>query len=749
MDISSEVENVDNRIDVLSDARAIRFIRSLQLLFLLSCALLVLETVWVQADGQSYANHLLYMNVTVGSVSFALVIVTGIIVYKDVLSLSKSKVVIPQRVNLFFRLAIVDYVLRLLMLFFFMASVVYLLLDQCAWIYSSVEVLDFCKWSLFNASVANQFLILFSLLPKETIESTLKSLRLYEYVVVQRNVRIRQGAELPGVAYATVFILFFFPTEICLLLSLFASTGVIGGTWCSSSNLIVCLEAIHSNTCDPWYTGCSASKGYGKQTLSIAGSAITVFNMLLYILGVYITNKKLLYLPYKEYKSIHMQLGYQILSRLSFTLLAILNFILLALVGYDNCPASFTTAVGFAPLTFALTMCVVMSLWMQTPIKSLVSHDGSGKIDWGPLHDSHALKNTCSYPCILKGFIFSYIVYDIEELPEEEHVFCVETFLEEYCMTDHVVIWNKKIDSKCLFAWNESSGQIIMAFRGTASGRNVVSDLKFWREVHPPKRGNYFLGTCPLVHAGFREFFYDSGIKTKCFDIINRLLHSDQKKTKRWDIFVCGHSLGGAAAKLAAYETSVWIESHHPHVKYTLKCYCYGSPRAGNRAFVKSYNQQCPDTWNMMHLGDIVTKGGFYGIYQREGRSLFLSNSGNILEPSYIERVTLRGIKASIQRHLMPSYGCSIVGMVKHDTWDSPGLQRIYFAITNSQAYRDISIKFSSLPKLTASAVSDETQDLDLATGLSVEFVHRTHTVETTPPGRIYRFLKVALHQYF
>ncbi len=726
MEISTG-ENVGNRIDILSDAKALRFIRSLQLFFLVSCALLVLEIIWVQAEGQSYASHLLYMNLIIGSLSLTVMIVTGIVVYKDGMPLHRSaNVVVPKRVLVFFRLAFVDYLLRFLMLLFFMASVIFLMIDECGWIYSSVEVLDFCRWSLFNASVANQFLNLLSLLPKETIESALKHLALYNYVVVERKIHIKQGAELPGVAYAVVFFTFFTPTEICLVFSLFASTDVLGGIWCSPSNLPVCLAEMNTATCDPWYDGCSQKTGHGSQTLSIAGTAITMFNMLLYILGIYITNKSLLYLPYKTYKSIHMQLGYQILSRLSFSVLAILNYMLLAIVGYGNCPAAFITSVGFAPLTFSLTMCVVMSLWMQTPIKCPVSYDG-GQIDWGPLHDDgHAVWNTCSYHHILKGFIFSYIVYDIEELPEEDHVFCVEAFLEEYCMKDHAVIWNKKIDSKCLLAWNEASGHIIMAFRGTASGRNVLSDVKVWREVHPPKRGSFFLGTCPLVHAGFREFFYDSGIKTTCFDILHKLLSNN--KAKRWEIFACGHSLGGAAAKLAAYETSAWIESNHPHVKYDLKCYCYGSPRVGNRAFVKSYNQQCPDTWNMMHLDDVVTRGGFYGIYQREGRSLFLSQSGNILEPSYIERVTLRGIKASIQRHLMPSYGCSIVGMVKHEEWDSTDLQRILFAITNSKAYREVSLKFSFLPTLTESAVSGQAYDVDLATGLSSELVNRTHT---------------------
>ena len=755
MDMLMDVQTnhvVKNRIEVVSDATALRFIRSLQFFFVLAFALLVVESVWVQAgsDDADHGTNLLYLNLSIGIVSYVVVGIAGYVAYKDVMVLCSSKVVVPKQVSTFFKLSVVDFLLRLVMLFLFMGLDIYLLVEECAWVYSSAEILAFMKWSLFNASVSNQFLIILSMLPRQTIESALCTLKLHDYLVNKRNVRITRGSDLPRSAYACVFFSFFSVTEICLLISLLASTGAIGGTWCSQSNIEYCLSAMNTTSCNPWAAGCSSKKGYGRQTMSIAGSVITVFNMLLYIAGIYYTNKNLLPLPYKEYKALHLQVGYQILTRMSFTVLAILNYIMFVLVGYASCPVSFVTTVGFAPLAFALTICISMSLWMQTPRICSVA-DADDQIYWGPSAE-HVESVTCSYPHILKGFIFSYIVYDIEELPEEERMFCVEEYLEEYKLSNHVVIWNKKIDSKCLMAWNEKTGDILMAFRGTASGRNVLSDLKIWRENHPPVRGNYFLGTRPLVHAGFREFFYDSGTKKSCFDIIKGLLDSGENDARQWRIFTCGHSLGAAASKLAAYETSSWLDSHYPNVKYSLKCYCYGSPRVGNSAFVKSYNQQCPDTWNIMHLDDIVTRGGkFISMYKREGRSLFLADSGNILKPSYIERVTLRGIKASIQQHLMPSYGCSIIDMVKHEDWDSPVLQRIHFAITNSRAYRDISIKFSLRLTITASAISDLSHDVDLATGLSSDLVNRKRlpSVQKTPPGRVFVSVKSALHNFF
>lgn len=721
-----------NRIDNLSDTTALRYIRSLQAVFVISFAFLVLETVWVHVgfhDSNPRLN-LLVMNLVIGGISLVVIAVYGSIAFKNI-RVNSTKGVIPKRVQRVFVLALVDVGCFLTMLILFIALDIYLIARVCAWIYSSVEILSFVKWSMFNAIVSNQFLHVLSLLPKKTLESMLQWIRCLGFLR-QRTVHVTDGIDLPNKIYAIVFFGFFTATEVCILFSVLASVGVIGGTWCSPANERQCLLELNSTSCNPWAEGCSITSGYGKQTLSIAAAAITVFNMTLYMVSVYWANRQLMPLPYKEYKSIHVQLGYQILTRLSITCLAILNFILIWLIQHSSCQVGFITSVGFAPLILALTAILSISLWMQTPeiVNPRAAHCTGRNILWQSVYDDeddNSISNTCSFEDIMKGFIFSYMVYDIDELPEDEAAFVVDEFLQEYQMSHHVVIWNKKIDSKCLLAWNVELGKIVMAFRGTASGRNVWTDLKLWREPHPPFRGSYWLGTQPMVHAGFNEFFYGSEMNAQCFDILEQVL-AVTSGAKHWELFVCGHSLGGAAAKLAAYETSSWLEERRPSISFNVKCYCFGCPRVGNSAFAKAYNEQCPNTWNIMHLDDVVTRGGkLLYMYKREGRSLFLTEIGSIVEPSYIEKITLRGIKTSIPRHLMPSYGCSIVTMVKQEDWNSPMLQRIYFAITSAKPYRSISKKFSNRPEVTFSALSDLNHDIDLATGISTDLIHRSH----------------------
>lgn len=47
-----------------------------------------------------------------------------------------------------------------------------------------------------------------------------------------------------------------------------------------------------------------------------------------------------------------------------------------------------------------------------------------------------------------------------------------------------------------------------------------------------------------------------------------------------------GHSLGGALATLAAYDMACLPEVRQ--AKLVLKCFAFGSPRTGNRAFAKA-----------------------------------------------------------------------------------------------------------------------------------------------------------------
>lgn len=64
-----------------------------------------------------------------------------------------------------------------------------------------------------------------------------------------------------------------------------------------------------------------------------------------------------------------------------------------------------------------------------------------------------------------------------------------------------------------------------------------------------------------------------------------------------WQVYVTGHSLGGALATLMSILLAQSVASGRRSLRVTM--YNYGSPRVGNNAFVQQYNQLVPDSFRV------------------------------------------------------------------------------------------------------------------------------------------------------
>lgn len=62
---------------------------------------------------------------------------------------------------------------------------------------------------------------------------------------------------------------------------------------------------------------------------------------------------------------------------------------------------------------------------------------------------------------------------ETDEMPD------MEPALALYELSSYEMIWEKKVDTKCLIAWG--SGTVVVAFRGTASAVNLFADLEVRR----------------------------------------------------------------------------------------------------------------------------------------------------------------------------------------------------------------------------------------------------------------------------
>ena len=164
--------------------------------------------------------------------------------------------------------------------------------------------------------------------------------------------------------------------------------------------------------------------------------------------------------------------------------------------------------------------------------------------------------------------------------------------------------------AQCHIAWDED--EIILAFRGTEP--DEFSDIKADLNALPDRANNGH----GWVHNGFQEEV------NKVWDEVMKVLDKELKNRK---LFICGHSLGGAMATIATSRLADKVTC----------LYTYGSPRAGTRSFVKSFNTP---HYRHVNNNDIVPKVPFAFLgYRHHGTLRYINFYGNIRKMSYWQRV--------------------------------------------------------------------------------------------------------------
>ncbi|CAL5222891.1 g5320 [Coccomyxa viridis] len=140
----------------------------------------------------------------------------------------------------------------------------------------------------------------------------------------------------------------------------------------------------------------------------------------------------------------------------------------------------------------------------------------------------------------------------------------------------------KRTETTCALGW-VPSGTLVIAWRGTANFRNVLTDIKFFSrkvdflpDVFPGAKG----------HSGFLEQLSsvtDPEAATSEYNLVENIHRlTDGRQPTR--VLCCGHSLGAAVAVLSA----MWATVNYPDAD--VRCIGFASPRVGNKAFCKSAN---------------------------------------------------------------------------------------------------------------------------------------------------------------
>lgn len=157
------------------------------------------------------------------------------------------------------------------------------------------------------------------------------------------------------------------------------------------------------------------------------------------------------------------------------------------------------------------------------------------------------------------------------------------------------------------------ANEIFIAFRGTEPDqmKDILADAKAWRKKAREKG---------LVHFGFAQAL------DKVYDKIVRWI-AEQNLDDGYKITCTGHSLGAALATIMASR----LDAH--------ELYTFGSPRVGNRDFVREMTKDGINHWRFVNNNDIVTKVPFPIIYRHHGQLVYINHYGNIRKMTTWQRI--------------------------------------------------------------------------------------------------------------
>ncbi|RHY35014.1 hypothetical protein DYB32_000499 [Aphanomyces invadans] len=209
--------------------------------------------------------------------------------------------------------------------------------------------------------------------------------------------------------------------------------------------------------------------------------------------------------------------------------------------------------------------------------------------------------------------------------------------------------------------------KIMVVFRGTKSGQNAVTDLKYrfcipqW--ATDDNDGGLLDKT--RVHTGFWEAYLTVR------DDLKRILHETMHDMGEVQVYLTGslgrrHSLGGALATLAAFDL---VTDASFHLDEEVVLYTLGAPRVGNHVFATLFNKHVPNAYRICADGDAVVGAPKRSIqlayfvkslcYKHIGTAVLLSTRAKgvfMINPNIVERAFMAEFRNNVLAHLPPTY---------------------------------------------------------------------------------------------
>ena len=172
---------------------------------------------------------------------------------------------------------------------------------------------------------------------------------------------------------------------------------------------------------------------------------------------------------------------------------------------------------------------------------------------------------------------------------------------------------------------------VVIVCRGTqpTEFKDIVADIRL--KLVPSSSGN------GKVHKGFKASV------DNLWEPMTKLLRMYGKKR---DVYVTGHSLGAAMATLIATRMKRMDDVPNP-----VELYTFGSPRVGNKTYIKFMNSLEIDHKRWVNNADIVTRNPVWPYYHH-GELYYMNHYGDVRKMTswQIVKDRFRGFIVGIKR---------------------------------------------------------------------------------------------------
>lgn len=205
-------------------------------------------------------------------------------------------------------------------------------------------------------------------------------------------------------------------------------------------------------------------------------------------------------------------------------------------------------------------------------------------------------------------------------------------------LDDMVAFHETRTALHVIVAWSDR--RIVVAFRGTAEPANVLADVqlcltsttRLTDSDAATSRPRSRWGDRPTAHAGFMHTWTHAKTNQRITSFLAaRVKELTARTGQAPHVLLCGHSLGGALATLAAMDLREACGAALPATALTVVT--FGSPRVGSSALARFYDAHvCPDHWAVVNQHDVITHGGrLFGLYKHVGKRVLVNPRGDMI----------------------------------------------------------------------------------------------------------------------